>query len=1113
MVEATARPPSRRLAHALATGALVCIGYYVGARVGFALTLHPVPVSTLWPPNSILLAALLLAPTRWWWALILAALPAHVFVELGSGIPLGMVLCWFVSNSTEALIGAAGVRVLLKGPLLLDDFKQVAVFLLFPVFLGPFVSSFIDAWFVGLNQFGQSGYWEVWQSRFASNVVAAVTLVPLIVIVGTRGRDLVRNLTWPRLVELGVLTLALVVVCGFVFVREPAGLRSVPALLYAPLPMLLWSAVRFGPAGASGSFLIFALFAIGGATRGLGPFVSSSPQANALSMQQFLIISAVPVITLAAVLRERARAEARARWDEERLRLALSAAQMGAWEWDIPGRRGTWSDTTRQIFGLPPGTEVTLQRLLSLVVPEDRDGLTRQMRRASHPEGVYETEFRITRPDRRVRWIRANAIAVANGDGVSRRLLGVTADITERKEVLQEIQESEARFRSVFEMGILPMAFWHADGRVTDANDAYLRLTGYTRPELEAGEVRWDRLTAPEFRHLDEKAVHELKTRGHCTPYEKEYVLRDGRRVPIQTGAGLIGPGKGICVEMDLTALKRVEQELESRLRFERLVSDLSATFATERDTRAEDQIPPWLGRLGEFLDVPWVSVSQLGPGLRSLRLASAWTAQGFTPLPETVWEREFVDIGRSLVDGKAVTIEDCEHPPASPELDPAGVARLGIGALLGVPLIASGKVFGAVMFVGAGARRWPPELVQRLRLIGEIFSNALARKALEGDRRQAEAVNAAILASLPGMTAILDQAGRIVRVNEAWRRFGHEHPTLFDTDGPDGDLLEACHRAAAAGNALAQEVGPGLDAVLSGSRNDFSLTFPIFNSDNGEANWQEMLVHRLARREGGAVVTRLDCTARKRAELEAERNRGELAHVVRVATMGELTASLAHELSQPLTAIRSNAQAGSRMLGSQNGDLDEIRAIFADIVANDRRASEILSRIRNLVRKTELELAPLELNSLAREVASLVETDTVLRGTVTTLELADGTLPVRGDRIQLQQVVLNLILNGLEAMAGSERSSRRLSIQTMWYDSGQVQLAVRDTGTGIARDRMDHSFDPFYSSKPDGLGMGLSIARTIVQAHGGRMWVENNLDRGASVGFVLPAELQVAST
>jgi PAS domain S-box-containing protein len=1090
----------------------VPIGYYVGAWVGFALTLHPVPVSTLWPPNAILLASLLLAPGRWWWALILAALPAHLLAELGSGIPMAMVLCWFVSNSAEALIGAVGLRLFVRGPLHFDSFRQVVVFLLFPVFLAPFLSSFLDAAFVAMNGFGQSTYWQVWQSRFASNIVAAVTLVPLIVIVGTRGVDLLRNLSWRRFLELGLLTLALLVVCALTFVGEPAGVRSNPALLYAPLPILLWSAVRFGPAGASGSFLIIALFAIWGATRGLGPFVTSSPRTNALSMQQFLIFGAVPVLTLAAVLRERVRAEARARWDEERLRLALSAAQMGTWEWEIRERRGTWSDTTRDVLGLPPASDVSIGRLFSLVVPEDRPALARVMRRVASPGGLYETEFRIAPPGGKARWVRASAIALANGDGVSKRLLGVTADITEEKQFLDAIQESEARFRSVFEMGILPMAFWHADGRITDANDAYLRLTGYSRSEMESGRLRWDLLTAPEFRHLDENAVRELTLHGRCTPYEKEYVLRDGRRVPIQTGAVLIGRGKGICVEMDLSARKQVERELESRLRFERLVSDLSATFATERDSRAEDQVPPWLGRLGEFLDVPWVSVSQLGPNHRSLRLASSWTAPGFAPLPESVWEREFASVGASLFTGRVVTIEDCEQTSGI-ELDRAGVARLGIGALFAVPLIASGKVFGALTFIGAGPRRWPPELVQRLRLIGEIFSNALARKALEGDRRQAEAVNAAILASLPGMTAILDQSGHIVRVNEAWRRFGHEHPTLFDTDGGNGDLVGACRRAAAAGDVLAQDVLAGLYAVLSGDRNDFSLTFLIFNGDDGDAHWQEMLVSRLARREGGAVVTRLDCTARKRAELESEQNRAELAHVIRVATMGELAASLAHELSQPLTAIRSNAQAGARMLGSAATEMDEIRAIFSDIVANDRRASEILSRIRNLVRKVDLELAPLDLNALAREVASLVATDTVLRGAATSLDLAEGLLPVRGDRIQLQQVVLNLILNGLEAMAATERTARRLSIRTVWWDDNHVQLAVRDTGSGIAGERMNHIFDPFYTSKLDGLGMGLSIARTIVQAHGGRMWAENNVDRGASVGFVLPVERQAAGS
>jgi signal transduction histidine kinase len=429
---------------------------------------------------------------------------------------------------------------------------------------------------------------------------------------------------------------------------------------------------------------------------------------------------------------------------------------------------------------------------------------------------------------------------------------------------------------------------------------------------------------------------------------------------------------------------------------------------------------------------------------------------------------------------------------------------KLGVGALLSIPLIASGSVFGAVTFVAAERRTWPEELVQRLRLVGEIFSHVLARKALEGDRRQAEAVNTAILASLPGMTAILDRTGKVLRVNEDWARNAHDHPTWFDGTGSNRNLLTACRQAAVAGDGLAQQVSAGLDAVLCGSRRDFSLTYPLF-AGNGDARWYDMLVQRLARREGGAVITRFDSTARKRAEMEADRNRSELAHVLRVATMGELTTSLVHELSQPLTAIRSNAQAGSRMLKAPDYDLEQIRSILADIVANDRRASEILARIRNLVRKGELEFAPVDLNDLAREVVGLVETDTMLRSISATLDLTEGIAPIWGDRIQLQQVVLNLILNGLEAMTGTERT-RLLTIRTGWQDGSNVRLAVQDTGSGIPPDRLSHIFDPFYTSKPHGLGMGLSIARTIVHAHGGQMWAANNSDGGATVGFVVPA-------
>src|SRR5262245_23035433 len=168
-------------AGAIRAGVLVFIGYYLGARIGFALTFHPHPISVFWPPNSILLAALLLTPPRIWWFLLLAAFPAHLIAELQSQVPPTMVVCWFISNCSEAVIGAGLTRYLLRGPMRFDNLRSVAVFCLCGAFLGPFLSSFIDAGFVAINGWGEASYLENFRARFFSNALAALTLTPVLV--------------------------------------------------------------------------------------------------------------------------------------------------------------------------------------------------------------------------------------------------------------------------------------------------------------------------------------------------------------------------------------------------------------------------------------------------------------------------------------------------------------------------------------------------------------------------------------------------------------------------------------------------------------------------------------------------------------------------------------------------------------------------------------------------------------------------------------------------------------------------------------------------------------------------------------------------------------------
>lgn len=244
---------------------------------------------------------------------------------------------------------------------------------------------------------------------------------------------------------------------------------------------------------------------------------------------------------------------------------------------------------------------------------------------------------------------------------------------------------------------------------------------------------------------------------------------------------------------------------------------------------------------------------------------------------------------------------------------------------------------------------------------------------------------------------------------------------------------------------------------------------------------------------------------SRKQAELEMQRLRQDLGHINRVATIGELTTSLAHELNQPLTAILSNAQSAQRILEADSVDFEEVREILTDIVEDDKRAGAIIHRLRGLLRKDSLEFTDLDVNELVGEVAGLVRGDVALRHASLRLELAPRLPRVRGDRVQLQQVVLNLILNGLDAMQEAAAGGRTLVLRTARESSAVVRVAARDFGTGINEADVDHIFQAFYTTKTTGLGMGLAIARSIVEVHGGQLEAENNPDGGATFSFTLP--------
>jgi PAS domain S-box-containing protein len=251
-------------------------------------------------------------------------------------------------------------------------------------------------------------------------------------------------------------------------------------------------------------------------------------------------------------------------------------------------------------------------------------------------------------------------------------------------------------------------------------------------------------------------------------------------------------------------------------------------------------------------------------------------------------------------------------------------------------------------------------------------------------------------------------------------------------------------------------------------------------------------------------IGTAVDITQERETALTVQRQRDELAHVARITTMGELAASLAHELNQPLTAILSNAQAAQRFLAADPANIGEIRAILQDIVADDSRAGEVIRRVRELVKKGNLEIAPLDLEMIVRDVVMLIHSDAILHKVNILLQMDPGAPIVHGDKVQLQQVILNLLLNAFQVMKDCPVMERQVTVRTE-LDGPMAIVAVHDCGEGLKDDQLEKIFQPFYTTKSDGLGMGLTISRSIIEAHGGRLWAQNNPDRGATIYFTVP--------
>ena len=651
--------------------AATAAAYYLATRIAWLLCFPDSKVSLFFPPHAILVAILLLVPTRHWWAYAAAAAASHFFATQQVHWPLLYALQCEAFDVVKAGLAAAGLRLFIPSRFHLGSLREALRFVLIAVILVPFGTAFWGAAFTVSNHFG-THYWVEWRNLGISNGVTTIVLVPAILL----GAHLLRTRRFAvaprRILEACLLAVGLLAVGYVAFDSLPAGPDTSPALLYAPVPLLIWAVLRFGLGGMSASMLVVTMLAIRGTMRGHGPFLTQTPQENALALQLFLLITATPLLLLAVAIDDERRSKEALRLSEERMGLAVESARLALWDWDVASDRLWMTDEGREFFGLESGEPLHYGDLAGRVHPDDSAVRATAIQRALETGGSYETAYRVILPDGSVRWIAARGRAT----GVPPRVLGVSMDITRQKQ---------------------------ADAEV----------------------------------------------------------------------------------------------------------------------------------------------------------------------------------------------------------------------------------------------------------------------------------------------------------------------------------LLQ----------------------------------------------------------------------------------REQLAHLSRVATLSALSGSLAHELGQPLGSILSNAQAGQCFLSQEAPDLGEVRAIFADIVSADRHAGEIIERLRTMLRRGEVALQPVSVNESLEELLQLTRADLIARG-VSVSNLATADLPpAMTDRVQLQQVLLNLTVNACDAMASNPPEERNLTFTAAIVGS-EMRIGVLDRGVGLPDD-VESMFEPFHTTKIGGLGMGLSICRTLVTSHGGRLWAERRPERGAAFYIALPLATQ----
>jgi PAS domain S-box-containing protein len=707
-----------------------------------------------------------------------------------------------------------------------------------------------------------------------------------------------------------------------------------------------------------------------------------------------------------------------------------------------------------------------------------------------------EIEARLRRHDGVDRWFLFRGVPQHDERGQVVKWYGQTTDIEDRKRAEEELTRQTAHLDELFELAPHAVVLVDAAVRVMRVNKEFTRMFGYTPDEAVHRPLR--DLVAPHERMEEYQHNARLLSSGRKVESETVRRRKDGVRLAVSMTASPVltaGPIEGYIIYRDITERKRAEALLAGETRLlEMIAKGEPLTRTLEGLCRLVEQESPGAICSIMFLDDEGKRLRQgVAPSL-----PQAYTAA----LDGRAVGPEEGPCGLAAFRRETVIVDDFRTADLPADYR-ALAATHGLRACWSVPILARDRrVLGTFALYYHEPRiptRPEHEIVEQFR---DLASIAMERTEAENAlRRSQEHLAKAQRLSLTGSFSWRPGVDSIIWSEETYR--------IYELDRAVTPTLALVReRVHPADRALFQQLA---EAAVR-DRQDFAFEHRLLFPD-GSVKHLQITAHRASVDPEplefvGAVM---DVTGRKRSEDALDRMRQDLAHVSRVSTLGQIAASIAHEINQPLAAIMINGNASLRWLAGDPPNLHEARDATRRIVRDGQRAGEVITRLRSLFRREGSPEERIAMNDVVHEVIAITRAEVQKGGAVIRTELADGLPPVTGDRVQLQQLVLNLIMNAVEAMSGVQDRRREIVIGTREGAVGDVVVAVRDSGVGLEPVGQDKIFDAFYTTKPTGMGMGLAISRSIAEHHGGRLWTESNDGPGARFLFTIPRNAAAA--